>query len=190
MFDIPKATHVAAYILWKNDGRMTQAKLLLLMYLAEKQFLLRYGERLTGDSLVSTESGPGLSSTYACFCSYNKYSNQWITKPNPHDLALNPSVEVRREDPLDTFDELSVADQGILDSVYESCGTVPLRELKEMLIHPVYCPEWTRSDEPSSPINIADLLRKNGITQEQTDATLKKLMESEDFLTATKDLQT
>ena len=44
MFDIRKATHVAAYLLWKRGRRMSSLKLMKMMYIAEKQFLLQYGE--------------------------------------------------------------------------------------------------------------------------------------------------
>ena len=53
MFDVRKATQVAAYFLWRRGGKMSYLKLMKLMYLAEKQFLLQHGERLTGDKMVS-----------------------------------------------------------------------------------------------------------------------------------------
>ena len=67
MFDIKKTTHVAAYFLWKRGGQMSTLKLMQLMYLAERSFLLEHGERLTGDTMVSMPKGPALSAVCDCF---------------------------------------------------------------------------------------------------------------------------
>ena len=115
MFDIRKATHVAAYLLWKRGRRMSSLKLMKMMYIAEKQFLLQYGERLTGDKMVSMPYGPVLSATYDCFMGDREYWDSWIINPGNYDLALNSSVKVDPADPLDTFDELSVAEKTVLE---------------------------------------------------------------------------
>ncbi|MBS1343943.1 MAG: SocA family protein, partial [Sutterella sp.] len=94
MFDIRKATHVAAYLLWKRGRRMSSLKLMKMMYIAEKQFLLQYGERLTGDKMVSMPYGPVLSATYDCFMGDREYWDSWIINPGNYDLALNSSIKV------------------------------------------------------------------------------------------------
>ena len=93
MFDIRKATHVAAYLLWKRGRRMSSLKLMKMMYIAEKQFLLQYGERLTGDKMVSMPYGPVLSATYDCFMGDREYWDSWIINPGNYDLALNSSIK-------------------------------------------------------------------------------------------------
>lgn len=188
MFDVQKATHVAAYFLWKRGGRMSYLKLMKLMYLAERQFLLQHGERLVGDDLVSMQYGPVLSSTYDCFFGCDEYWNRWINNPGQHDLELNPRIKVNQKDPLDTFDELSVAEQNVLDSVYNRYGTMNRWDLVNMLHDPKYCPEWSDPKGSSIRISTGDLLLKNGKTQEQTEAILKKLEEAEDLQTVTKEL--
>ena len=57
MFDAKKATQAAAYLLWRNGGKMDQKKLMTLLYLSEREFLTKYGEELTGDNILATHEG-------------------------------------------------------------------------------------------------------------------------------------
>lgn len=191
VFDIRKATQVAAYLLWKRGGEMSCLKLMKLMYLAEKQFLLDHGERLTGDKMVSMPMGLVLSAVYDCFTGGEEpYWNSWMTKPSHHDLALNTDIMVNQDDPLDTFDELFLADQNILDKVFSEYGKMNRRELVERLQNPINCPEWEDPQGSSYPIPIppSSLLIKNGKTKEEADAVLQKLAEEDDLLTVTQGL--
>ena len=52
-----KAAQVAAFFIYKAGGTIDALKLSSLMYLSERESLARYGEPLTGDSLVSMEDG-------------------------------------------------------------------------------------------------------------------------------------
>ena len=63
MFDANKATQVAAYLLWRNGGKMDQKKLMMLLYLSEREFLTKYGEELTGDTILATPEGIVLQHT-------------------------------------------------------------------------------------------------------------------------------
>ena len=72
--------------------------------------------------MVSMPYGPVLSATYDCFMGDREYWDSWIINPGNYDLALNSSVKVDPADPLDTFDELSVAEKTVLDSVYSKFG--------------------------------------------------------------------
>lgn len=181
MFDVRKATQVAAYLLWKRGGRMSYLKLMKMMYIAERQFLLQYGERLTGDKMVSMPRGPVLSETYDCFLEGRDYWNSWITNPGNYDLALVGSVSVNQNDPLDTFDELSVAEKNVLDSVFDQFGSSNRWELVRLLHDPEYCPEWEDPNGSSYPIHIDSLLMKNGKTKGESDSILEKLREEEDL---------
>lgn len=184
MFDIRKATHVAAYLLWKRGGEMSYLKLMKLMYLAEKKFLLEHGERLTGDEMVSMPRGPVLSAVYDCFCGgQEQYWNNWIRNPGNYNLALREEIknQINEEDPLDTFDELSEADQKVLDAVYDEYGQMNRWNLVHLLHDPKFCPEWENPNGSSYPIPPASLLMKNGKTKAESDAILEKLAEADDL---------
>ena len=58
-----KVAQVAAYLLWKNGGKMDQKKLMTLLYLSEREFLTKYGEELTGDNILATPEGIVLQHT-------------------------------------------------------------------------------------------------------------------------------
>lgn len=168
---------------------MSYLKLLKLMYIAEKEFLLKYGERLTGDKMVSMPRGPVLSSVYDCIGNArDAYWDEWITNPGDYELALKDSVAINAEDPLDTFDELSAADKKVLDAVYDEFGQKNRWELVDLLHDPEFCPEWEDPLGSSYPIHVDSLLMRNGKTKTETDAILKKIAEEDDLLAVTKGL--
>lgn len=167
---------------------MSYLKLMKMMYIAEKQFLLQYGERLTGDKMVSMPRGPVLSATYYCFLNGRDYWDSWITNPGNYDLALNSSVSVNPDDPLDTFDELSVAEKDVLDEVFAKFGNSNRWDLVKLLHDPDYCPEWENPNGSSYPIHIDSLLMKNGKTKRESDAILEKIREEEDLQSVTQSL--
>lgn len=77
-----------------------------------KKFLLEYGDSLTGDSLISMPKGPALSYVYDLFKgNRSEYWDSWIKSPGSYNLALLESIKVNEKDPLDTFDELSMAEK-------------------------------------------------------------------------------
>ena len=131
--------------------------------------------------MVSMPYGPVLSATYDCFMGDREYWDSWIINPGNYDLALNSSVKVDPADPLDTFDELSVAEKTVLDSVYSKFGASNRWNLVKLLHDPDYCPEWENPQGSSYPIHIKSLLMKNGKTKEETDAILEKIREEDDL---------
>ena len=167
---------------------MSYLKLMKMMYLAEKQFLLTHGERLTGDEMVSMPYGPVLSSAYGCFMGGSEYWDSWIENPGGYDLALRSSVIVNEKDPLDTFDELSLAEQEVLDSIFNEFGNVSRWALVAKLHDPKFCPEWEDPHGSSYPIPVSALLMKNGKTKREADAILRRLEEEEDLLAVNREL--
>jgi uncharacterized phage-associated protein len=60
-FNEKKATQVAAQLLRLRGGRMSYMKLIKLMYLADREALLRWGRPISTDRYVSMDKGPVLS---------------------------------------------------------------------------------------------------------------------------------
>lgn len=182
MFDEKKATQVAAYLLWKRGGEMAYLKLMKMMYLAEKKYLLKYGDSLMGDQMVSMPRGPVLSSVCDLFKgNRNKYWDSWIKNPGNNNLALVDSVKVKKCNPLDTFDELSTAEKKILDYVFDKCGNKNRWNLVGRLHNQKICPEWENPYGSSYPITRRSLLMKNGKSEQETEAILRSLEESEEL---------
>ncbi len=59
-FNEKKTTAVTALLLKLNGGAINSAKLLKLLYLTDREALLRWRRPLTGDDYVSTSNGPVL----------------------------------------------------------------------------------------------------------------------------------
>ena len=170
MFDIEKATQATAYLLWKEGGKMPYAKLMKKLYEAERQFILKYSEPLTGDTMIAMPSGPALVFTYECFLAGSAYWDNWIENSGNYELAIRNSVLVDADNPLETFDSLSVAEKDTLDSVFESDASSP---------------ELVNLNSVPHPISLQDLLTKNGKSKKETQAILQKFEELESLRAAT-----
>ena len=64
MFREEKVAQMAAYLLQKRGGRMAYIKLMKLLYLADREYMISYGDSMSGDRAVSMKNGPVLSQTY------------------------------------------------------------------------------------------------------------------------------
>src|SRR3989304_7235844 len=62
-FNEAKATQAAAMLLKMRGGTMSYMKLLKLLYLADREALLRWGRPISTDVYVSMDHGPVLSKT-------------------------------------------------------------------------------------------------------------------------------
>ena len=60
-FNEKKATQAAARLLRLRGGRMSYMKLIKLLYLADREALLRWGRPISTDRYVSMDHGPVLS---------------------------------------------------------------------------------------------------------------------------------
>ena len=60
-FNEKKATQAAAHLLRLRGGRMSYMKLIKLLYLADREALLRWGRTISTDRYVSMDRGPVLS---------------------------------------------------------------------------------------------------------------------------------
>ncbi|MDO4936747.1 MAG: hypothetical protein Q4E62_02410 [Sutterellaceae bacterium] len=63
MYQPKKAAEVAAYLLSKAGGTMSNLKLMRLMYWADRAYLLEHHSLLTGDLYIQMHSGPLLCLT-------------------------------------------------------------------------------------------------------------------------------
>lgn len=160
---------------------MSYLKLMKMMYIAEKTFLLQYGETITGDKMVSMPRGPVLSSVYNLFTSGADYWNNWIQNPGNYDLSLAGRVKVNESDPLDTFDELSVAEKNVLDEVFAKYCNLNRWQLVDLLHQKENCPEWQDPHGSSLQIGLRALLLKNGKSEQETKAIIENLKEVDDL---------
>src|SRR5579864_4403328 len=64
LFNETKATQAAAQLLRLRGGRMSYVKLVKLLYLADREALIRWGRPITTDHYVSMDEGPVVARIY------------------------------------------------------------------------------------------------------------------------------
>ena len=175
-YRLERATQAAAHLLKLRGGRMSYMKLLKLMYLADREALLRMGRPITYDRYVSMEHGPVLSQTYNLLVSEESPSHQhgyWrqhISEPEHYEVSLRVA-----EPPVSA---LSPAQIDVLDHVFREFGARSRWELVDF-VHTL--PEWEDPHGSSIPIALRDILLAGGMDEESAEAVEQELL-AEDAL--------
>ena len=90
-----RAAQTAAFFISRAGGTIELLKLMKLMYLAERESLVKYGEPITGDVLVSMKHGPVLSNTLDHINGFIDSEEggweSWISARAGHQLGLQPA---------------------------------------------------------------------------------------------------
>ena len=155
-----KAIQIAAFFLDKTQNkRMPYLKLMKLMYLAERESLLRWGFPLTGDKLVSMKHGPVLS-TVLDYINGNKTEKNWNriikTDKDAYDVLLTKEI---------SYDELSKAEKELLEEIWAKFGQMTQWELRDWTHS--NCKEWKDPAGSSTPIEYEDILKTGGYTKSE-----------------------
>jgi len=66
-FDINKTIAAVAFLIRRENGEVDVFLSLKMLYLADKEALIKWGKTITGDSFSSLPKGPILSKTYDLF---------------------------------------------------------------------------------------------------------------------------
>ena len=169
-FKEAKATQAAARLLELRGSPMSYMKLIKLLYIVDREALLRWGRPVTGDRYVSMDHGPVLSQTL----------NLITEEPRPdehtvwaHHISQPENFEVRLERPPGA-DELSEAEVQLIDEIFGCYGRMKRWDLVAF-VHQF--PEWQDPDGSAIPIQYRDILRAGGKTDGQIEAVLKELSE-------------
>lgn len=159
-----RATQAAARLLQLRGGTMSYMKLLKLLYLADRQALLELGRPITFDRFVSMPHGPVLSRTCDLIASEPdpdrpSYWGQHISPPYNYEVKL-----VAGDVPND---QLSPAEEAVLDSVFKKFGWMNRFQLRDFT-HTL--PEWQDPYGSSIPIDVRDVLLAQGVDEEDAKA--------------------
>jgi uncharacterized phage-associated protein len=156
-FDESKATEAAAFLLSCSDQTMNYMKLIKLLYLADREALIRWGRPISTDRYVSMKHGPVLSNVLNLinFGSLSEKAGSWssLISTSGYDISLEQAIS--EED----FEELSVAERKLLDEIWRKYGALDEWELVELL-HDVG--EWQDPHGTSVPISYSEILRAGG----------------------------
>jgi len=140
---------------------MSYLKLMKLLYIADRKALVELGRPITFDRFVSMKHGPVLSRTLNVMKRKvtADYWSQYISPPDYYELHLL-TAEPPRE-------KLSRAEEAILDSVFQEYGHYDKYDLRD-LTHTF--PEWKDPGDSSEDISLHELLRGQGLTDDEASA--------------------
>lgn len=143
---------------------MSYLKLLKLLYLADRQALLELGRPITFDRFVSMPNGPVLSRTCDLITSEPgpggpSYWGKHISLPSNYEVELVSSAAPN--------DQLSPAEEAVLDSVFERFGKM---DRWKLVAYTHTLPEWQDPHGSSVPIDLIDILRAQGVNEEDARA--------------------
>jgi uncharacterized phage-associated protein len=156
-FNERKAVQAAARLITQSGGEMNYLALMKLLYLADREALLRFGRPITGDKAVAMAHGPVLSKVYDRV----SQKKQSLPKSYWHEFIPRPSqyVYTVRFSGVPDFSALSEAELAVLDEVFNKHRGKTEWELVQ-LTHDL--PEWKNPKGGSKPISFEAILEAGG----------------------------
>jgi uncharacterized phage-associated protein len=156
-FNEAKATQAAAYLIQLRGGQMSYLKLIKLLYLLDREAILRWGRPVTTDRYVSMDKGPVVSRIYDLITDEpgpdeGLIWRRFISEPKHYEVSLLGSPG---------RDELSAAEEELIEEIFGRYGTMNRWDLVK-LSHDL--PEWTDPDGSALPIEYRDILKAVGKT--------------------------
>ena len=162
---------MAAYLLQKRGGRMAYIKLLKLLYLADREAMGKWGDSISGDCFVSMPHGPVLSQTCDLIRGFGSSIEMgwdfWIKDEDNYEVSLRQPASNR-----ECFDELSNAELGILDGVFEKFGR--MRRFEIVKYTHDHCAEWEDPHGSSFPIKPEAVFRAMETKEERVQVLLRE----------------
>lgn len=167
-FNEEKATQFACYLIKRRGGsKINVLKLMKLMYLIDRETLLRWGWSLTGDAYVSMPRGMVLSRTYNLVNEESfppSYWKTYVSAPENYDVRLIQEPGT---------DELSDAEIQLIDELYEKYGHMNRWKLVDNVHHQL--PEWVDPNGSSIPIEYRAVLEEAGKSEQEVYETISGL---------------
>ena len=145
-------------------------KLIKLLYLSDREALLRWGRPITTDCYVSMDRGPVLSQVYNLIAEditpgAESAWRKFISPPtSQYEVSLLTAVV--------PSDELSVAEERLLEEIYAAHGKKSRWELVDF-VHTL--PEWTNPHGSMIPIEYRDILKAANRTEAEIAAIESEL---------------
>lgn len=149
---------------------MSYMKLIKLLYLADREALLRWGRPITFDAYVSMDRGPVLSSVLDLINGGTApgQTTLWekhISPPDRYDVSLLRECGT---------DQLSEAERDLVRETFERFGGKTRWELVDY-VHTL--PEWTDPQGSAIAITYRDILASEGRTDAEIAETENEIEE-------------
>jgi uncharacterized phage-associated protein len=164
-FNERKAVQAAALLIQRSGGEMNYLALMKLLYLIDREALLRFGRPVTGDRVVAMKHGPVLSRIYDLV----SQKKQELPQSEWHKFVSRPNAyvfTVRFSGVPDTG-ELSQAELALIDEIYAK-----FRGWNEwdLVAFTHKLPEWRDPKKTSVTIPFEDILRGAGVSKRDIEA--------------------
>lgn len=162
-FDIQKTIAAVAFLTEQQGGQLDMFLGLKMLYLADKESLIRWGKTITGDSFVSMPKGPVLSEVYNLFKGIGprEHQREWDAVFSERvNHSIHPLVSVG-------VGLLSEREMERLEEARKQINNFAPWEVARWL-HDT-CPEWQDPQGSSIPIDPDVILRNAGRTQEEIE---------------------
>jgi uncharacterized phage-associated protein len=167
-----KTTQAAGLLLRLRGGHMSHLKLIKLLYLADRQALLRWGRPITFDQHVSMNHGPVLSQTLDLINGgippeEAAYWRRYIGERVDHEVELRPDQDC-------PTDQLSEAEEDLLAEVFAEFGLFTRWQIRDY-VHTL--PEWKDPNGSMLPIHYDEILQAGGMAPEEIAQVMAELEE-------------
>ena len=168
LFNEAKATQAAAHILHLRGGSMSYVKLIKLLYLADREALIRWGRPITTDRYVSLDIGPVVNRVYELIRGEPAPNSMWIWRKF---ISAPENYEVRlMNDPGSS--ELTRPELDLMDEVFAQHG----RQSRWSVVdYTRSLPEWSYPDGGALPIEYHDILKAAHKTETEISAVEERL---------------
>lgn len=156
-FNERKAVQAAARLIAQSGGEMNYLALMKLLYLADREALLKFGRTITGDKVTAMPHGPVLSRIYDRV----SQKKQHLAKSYWHEFIQRPAeyLYTVRFSGVPDVSALSEAEVAILDRVFHRHRGKSEWDLVK-LTHDL--PEWKDPKGSSKPISFEAILEAGG----------------------------
>jgi uncharacterized phage-associated protein len=167
-FNERRATEAAAKFLKLRGGRMSYLKLIKLLYLLDREALLRWSRPVTTDRYVSMDNGPVVSRIFDLIREEpppgtDPVWRHFISAPSNYEVSLTAEPEI---------DELSPAEESLIEEVFAQYGKLSRWNLVD-LSHGFA--EWQDPKGSAIPIEYRDILRAGNKTESEIAAIESEL---------------
>jgi uncharacterized phage-associated protein len=166
-FDEIKATQAAALVLQLRGGQMHYIKLIKLLYLADREALLRWGITITTDRHVSMDNGP-VTSRILSLITEDRPKPIWSQYVSPP--LGEYEVKLLKEAPRD---RLSRAETNLIYEIFTQYGHRNRWDLVDNVMHKL--PEWKNPQGSSIPISLRDILEASGENEDEIRAVIREI---------------
>ena len=168
LFNEAKATQAAARLLTLRGGTMSYVKLIKLLYLADREALIRWGRPITTDRYVSMDNGPVVSRIYDLI----------RDEPPPNSFRIWRSSSLTRKImkfvcwAIPEVENCPAREAELIDEVFAQHG---LQNRWRVVDYTRSLPEWTHPDGGALPIEYRDILKAAHKTEEEISAVEEAL---------------